>query len=99
MLMHTLIRMLSMVRPRFDEFHKIWETQLPAQQLIMNRFCINFRLFRLCVCVRERERVRERHGDVEREEYGIGCIFNQRELAFPCRRDKEGGNGRRWVGE
>lgn len=46
--------------------------------------------------------MREGQGEEGRDdEDGIGCIFNQRELAFPCSGDKEGGSGRegRWVGE
>lgn len=48
----------------------------------------------------ETEWGREGHRETRREKgYGTGCIFSQRELAFPCRRNKEGGNGWRWVGE
>lgn len=44
------------------------------------------------------EKAGEGHGEPwgeRKKRVRIGCILNQRELAFPWRRDKEGGNGRR----
>lgn len=58
MLMHDLIRTLSMVSLGLEDFYKIWETQLSALHLLMNRLCINFDSERQWV--RERQRERER---------------------------------------